>query len=148
MELRIEPRAAIAQWVLDKLASKGRFFDDFKTIGVFDGERLLGAVIFDGFTERDCELHICLHDRRAVSRRTIRAVFDYPFNQLRLERVSANVLASNQPSHEFVQRLGFTLEGQKRMKGENVLMYGLMSHECRWIDSPEYKFAEMLNEHA
>lgn len=139
-----EPKGAIAQWVLDQVKSKGRFFDDFKTIGVFDGARLLGAVVYDGFTERDCELHICLHDRRAVSRRTIRAVFDYPFRQLRLERVSANVLASNEASHEFVQRLGFQLEGRKRFKGESVLMYGLMRHECKWLDSHEYKFAEML----
>lgn len=134
MDLRIAPREPIAKWVLERIRSKGRFFDDYKAIGVFDDETLLGAVIYDGFTAKDCELHICLVDSRCVTRRVIRAVFDYPFRQLSLERVSANVLASNERSHEFVQRLGFVLEGVKRMKTENVLMYGLQRHECRWLE--------------
>lgn len=145
LEMRITPREPIAKWVLDNIGEPdGRFQDDYKAIGVFDGDTLLGAVIFDAFTRQDCNLHICVQDRRCVSRRIIRAVFDYPFRQLSLARVSVQVLESNSASLEFVQRLGFIYEGAKRLPAMKQLLFGLQRHECHWLNEPIYQFAEML----
>jgi hypothetical protein len=144
MDLRIGPREAIAQWVLDTAGLAGAFLPDFKVIGVFEGNTLLGAVVYDAFTARDCNLHICVSDRRCVTRRVVRAVFDYPFRQLHLDRVSAQVWSDNAPSLEFVQRLGFVLEGAKRLPDKFQLQFGLQRHECHWLNEPIYQFAELL----
>ena len=147
MEIRIDPREQIAAWVLEGFG--GCFLPGYKAIGVFDGDRLMGAAIFDAFTDKDCNFHVRIADRRCVSRRTLRAVFDYPFRQLRLDRVSAQVMADNEESLEAVQRLGFVYEGAKRQKGPSQLMFGLMVHECPWVTDPvEYEYAEMLKEAA
>lgn len=143
MDLRIDPREQIAAWVLEGFG--GAFLPGYKAIGVFDGDRLMGAAVFDAFTDKDCNIHVRIADRHSVSRRTLRAVFDYPFRQLRLDRVSAQVMADNGPSLELVQRLGFVYEGAKRRIGASQLLFGLMRHECRWMSDPvEFEYAEML----
>jgi hypothetical protein len=144
VDLRTAPREPIAQWVLDTAGLAGAFLPDFKVIGVFEGETLLGAVVYDAFTARDCNLHICVSDRRCVTRRVIRAVFDYPFRQLALDRVSAQVMDDNAPSLELVQRLGFVLEGAKRLPNRLQLQFGMQRHECAWLNEPIYQFAELL----
>lgn len=148
VDLRTEPREPIAQWVLDTCGLRGVFLPDFKVIGVFDEETLLGAVVYDGFTARDCNLHLCIHDRRCVTRRVIRAVFAYPFTQLRLDRVSAQVWEDNAPSLELVQRLGFVFEGAKLLPDTKQLLFGLQRHSCHWLKEPIYKFAKMLEDAA
>lgn len=147
LRLDIEPKEAIADWVKEGFG--GHFLPGYKVIAAFDGERLLGAVVFDAFSDKDCNLHIRVEDKRCVSRRIIRAIFDYPFRQLGLERVSVQVMASNAKSIEFVQRLGFVYEGAKRMKAGSQLMFGLLLHECQWCTDPiEYEFAQMLKDAA
>lgn len=146
MEVRTEPREQIASWVLDNAGVGGCFLPGYKAIGAFEGETLLAAVIFDGFTAQDCNMHICVGDSRGVTRRSIRAVFDYPFRQLRLGRVSAQVMDDNEKSLEFVQRVGFVYEGAKRMPGMKLqMLFGLLKTECRWCSDPvEHKFSQML----
>lgn len=150
MEIRIEPREPIAQWVLDTSRVGGAFLPGYKTIGVFNGDILLGACVYDGFTAAanalDCNMHVCISDRRAMSRRVLRAVFDYPFRQLRLARVSAQIASGNAASLEFVQRLGFVYEGRKRLNGfDSIWLFGMLAHECAWMTEPvEHQFAQML----
>lgn len=147
LRLDIEPKEAVADWV--KAGFGGHFLPGYKVIAAFEGERLLGAVVFDAFTDKDCNLHIRVEDKRCVSRRVIRAIFDYPFRQMKLERVSVQVMADNEKSLEFVQRLGFVYEGAKRMKGGSQLMFGLQIHECPWVTEPvEFEFAQMLKDAA
>lgn len=136
MILTTANRAAVANWVLEQCQSKGRFFDDFKTIAALVGDRIIGAVVFDSFTEHDCELHIALTDKRSVTRANIRQIFEYPFKQLGLARVTVQVNESNARSLEFVQRLGFTLEGVKKHGNgkEDKFMFGMTKRNCRWLD--------------
>lgn len=144
MEIRIAPREHIAKWVLQGFG--GHFLPGYKAIAVFDGDRLMGAAIFDAFTPKDCNFHVRIADRRCVSRRVLRAVFDYPFRQLRLDRVSAQVMADNAESLKAVQKLGFVYEGAKRQKTwASQLQFGMLASECRWISDPvEYEYAQML----
>lgn len=149
MEIRIDPREAIAQWVLDTSGLRGCFLPGYKALGVFDGETLLGACIYDGFTAipgaLDCNMHVCIAHPRCLSRRVLRAVFDYPFCQLRLDRVSAQVMSDNEKSMEFVQRLGFVNEGAKRLQGRYQVLFGMLRHESPWHTDPvEHQFAQML----
>lgn len=144
MDLRTDPREQIAQWVVEGFG--GHFLPGYKAIAVFDGDRLMGAAIFDAFTPKDCNVHLRIADKRCVSCRTIRAVLDYPFRQLKLDRVSAQVMADNAPSLELVQRLGFVYEGAKRQKTwASQLQFGMLITECPWITDPvEYEYAKML----
>lgn len=124
-----------AEFVRARIEKVMCWLDPHKSIAAFEGDRMLGAVVYDGFTPYDCNLHIALDDRRCVTPRTLRAVFAYPFEQLKLPRVTAQVGAGNVRSLNLVRKLGFVQEGVKRrgLGDEDELIFGLLRTECRWL---------------
>ena len=63
-------------------------------------------------------------------------IFAYPFIQLNCNRVTAPVDAVNTASCKLVSTLGFKEEGRLReagRNGEDILLYGMLKRECRWI---------------
>lgn len=71
-------------------------------------------------------------------------VFAYPFNQLNCSRVTAPIRATNKASIQCVKALGFQHEGTLRKAGrggEDILVYGMLREECRWIPQLKEKAA-------
>jgi hypothetical protein len=72
----------------------------------------------------------------SMTRRFLYAIFDYPFNYLKVHRITACVRSSNVRSIDFVQRIGFKYEGCQRRgypDGEDKLLFGILREECKWI---------------
>lgn len=136
IELRVN-QLGVAEWVRARIPKVAAWLPGFKSIAALDPINcgIYGAVIYDGFTPFDCNLHIAIADRRCVTRRTIRAVFAYPFEQLGLSRVTAQVGAKNERSQRFVADLGFVCEGVKvnGLGDEDELIYGMTRERCRWL---------------
>lgn len=137
MHLVSQPREAIAQWLFTHFREKHeRMAPDYRAIAVMEGERILLAVIFDCFYARDCNVSVAIEDKRGVTRGNLRAVFAYPFLQLKLPRISASVAADNPESLCLMHRWGFTKEGVKRAacaNGVDEIQFGMLATECRWI---------------
>lgn len=121
-------------WLLARFDPKVGWLGEAKSLAAMDGWKILGVVAYDGFTPHECQMHLAIEDRRCVTRRVLRAVFAYPFTQLKLARVTACVALSNAAILELVQRLGFVYEGRKRcgFGDEDELIFGLLRSECRW----------------
>jgi RimJ/RimL family protein N-acetyltransferase len=83
----------------------------------------------------DVELAIAARSPKWGSRKYIKAVFEYVFYQLGLARATALVDEDNQRSIKMLERLGFIREGviRKANKGKDVIIYGMLKEECRWI---------------
>lgn len=125
----------IGEWVRARVPKVERWLEGFRTIAAIEDDCVLGAVVYDGFTPFDCNMHIAIDDRRCVTRAVLRSVFGYPFEQLGLARVTGLVPASNQAALDFDLRLGFRHEGCK-VKGcgdEDEIILGMTKSECRWI---------------
>lgn len=122
-------------FVLQKIGKIQSWMTPAKSISAWLDGKLLGAVVYDGFTPYDCNIHLAIDDRRCVTRQVLRKVFEYPFTQLKLDRVTALIPASNSVAVDFDERIGFTFEGFKRraLAGEDELIYGMLKTECRWI---------------
>lgn len=137
MHLVSQPREAIAQWLFNHFPEKHeRMASDFRALAAVDGQRILGAVIYDCFYARDCNVSLAIEDKRCVTREVLRAVFAYPFVQLALPRISASVDASNAASLCLMHRWGFRKEGVKRgagIDGGDEILFGMLRNECRWI---------------
>lgn len=127
--------ARTGEWVRARIPKVERWLPGFKTIRAEVDGQIVGAVVFDGFTPFDVCIHIALDDPKAVNRRTLRAVFAYPFYQLRLRRVTALIGETNSRSIQFVTKIGFWLEGRKRqaLGDEDELIYGLTREACRFL---------------
>lgn len=74
---------------------------------------------------------------RWLTRPFIRAVFEYPFLQLGVRRITGRTCIHNEPVNRFVKACGFTLEGVIReawySDGSDMLVWGLLKRECRFL---------------
>lgn len=79
---------------------------DVVIASVVDGS-LAGGVIYTGWASASCYVHFAGLKRNWISRDLLWVSFDYPFHQLRLERLYGTVPESNHRSIRLVVHLGF-----------------------------------------
>lgn len=63
-------------------------------------------------------------------------IFDYPFNQLGVRRITTFINPNNKVSQKFTLRLGFTLESTLKEAHPDGDMWvtRMFKHECKWIE--------------
>jgi RimJ/RimL family protein N-acetyltransferase len=107
-------------------------------IGIVDPEtgQIIGAVVYHAYKGHDVELGIATEDPRWAQKGTLRAIFDYAFNQLGCARCTAITGKQNRPARDLLERLGFKREGTHRngmAPGVTAISYGMQKDECRWL---------------
>ncbi|ULQ46941.1 GNAT family N-acetyltransferase [Flagellatimonas centrodinii] len=108
----------------------------FTTIGVMKDGRLVGGFLYNNFRGYDLDISTA-GETGFLTRRTLRACFAYPFEQLNCRRVTALVSKRNRASRRVVSGVGFRLEGvarQAHFTGADLCIYGMLKNECRWIN--------------
>lgn len=107
-------------------------------IGIMADDRLVGAVVYDNYRPQ-CKgicAHAVLTDKRALQRGTLRRLFHYPFVELGLNRITCFIDGMNAASRRLCEKLGFVCEGRCRQGGaggDDLLVYGMLREECRWV---------------
>lgn len=73
-----------------------------------------------------------------LAREFVRVIFDYPFNQLKVERITATIEADNRKSHRLCKHFGFTHEAVLQRAGRrgDLHVYRLFREDCRWLGEP------------
>ena len=105
-------------------------------IGITKGDKLIGSVIYSRYRPPDIELHIHTVDRRWCNRRTLRAIFSFPFLQLGCGRCTAITDPANPAVVNLLERIGFVREGiQRKASTRHTDLYamGMLREECKWI---------------
>lgn len=99
---------------------------------VSDAGEFRAGVIYNNFEARNVCMHVSIHPGGRLTPAFIRAAFDYPFNQLGKERVTALCSRRNKKAVRFVRRLGFQYEGcLRRYYGHtDMMVYGLLRDEA------------------
>lgn len=115
------------------------------SIGIADGEKLIGGAVYSHqYLDRQqrpfsIEISFVTIDRRWSNRAIIRALLGYPFLQLRVKRVQSTVSRKNRHVRQFLERLGFKLEGVGRQawpQGGDACVYSMLSGEffsSKWM---------------
>lgn len=111
---------------------------------VCDGNKVIGAVTFSDYIP-GCEvsIHIFIlpqyHGKWAMKRQWYKIIFSYPFDILKVPRVSAYIVKPYEKVEKFLIALGFKLEGILRRKtlwidGSycDLAIYSLLKEEQRW----------------
>lgn len=101
-----------------------------------DAGGVIWVVVFSRFSARNCELTIATDgSKRWATKRSLRAIFGYPFRALNLRRVTFVVRDDNHKSRGLVLRLGASFEGRvrKAFDGDvDGIVFGMLKEECRW----------------
>lgn len=103
-----------------------------------DEGRLMGLCGFEFKTPFDAFFSCAIRDPRCLTRRVLRAMFTAVFS--RAVRVSAEIDPANQDALAKAQRMGFEIEGYKRLAIEgrrDAFLLGMTRDTCRYLrDAP------------
>lgn len=129
----------IGPWVCD--GTGGTWISGRGTaIGRLSGGRLVAGVLYEDWNGANVVCHIRGIGNWAT-RDYLRIIFDYPFNQLGVRRITCPVDSSNTVSNHFVSRLGFSLECSLvgATPSGNLNIYRMTRDECRFLRLPHGK---------
>lgn len=118
-----------------------RFKVDARAFGVKRRGQLCAVVVYDCFSECDCNMHVASDGSHTwLTRNVLLHAFGYPFIELKLRRVTALIPAKKTHAMKFNEKLGFRLEGHcpDAMPDDDIYIRGMTRKECRFIP-PEYR---------
>lgn len=123
----------IAQWVCS--AADVPFTPGMPAIGcIVNGEPVAGVVYTD-YTGANIAIHSRCTDPRRLSRQFFWAIFDYPFNQLGVRRVTGLVSTANLAAQRVDEHLGFVEEArlQDYFPNGDAIIYVMRKEGCKWL---------------
>ena len=128
----------VAEWVKRELEMESGF-GPCEAIGVVSEGRIIAGIVYSQYRHPSIEMAIASISPRWANRRILRALFDYPFNELKCKRITVLVDSDAKDVRSFDERLGFVFEGILREANPNgdAAIYGMLKNECRWIDGQE-----------
>jgi hypothetical protein len=118
-QCRADPRAACA--------AIGWLRDDYLTCGVF----------YEDFTGASITATIAVAPAAVMPKDFLWAIFDYPFNQLKCDKMVALVADNNWKSKNLVEKMGFTEEARISNyypAGEAMIIYTMTKQQCRFLE--------------
>lgn len=108
----------------------------YSALGQYEDDQLTAGVIYHNHMGNDIGASIGVAKGHVLSRRFVFAMYRLPFCVLEVNRITVRVRESNRPSIELAEDFGFALEGTIRQgypDGEDMLLYGMLKQECRWL---------------
>lgn len=109
----------------------------FTALGLVRSDRLVAGIIYNNAATDN----ICIHAGAVANSLwatpdALYAMFDYPFNQLGMRRVTAPIRGKNLKTQRLVKRMGFVYEGSLRQfyPDDDLHLYGLLREECQYLN--------------
>ena len=131
----------VGQWVAE--AAGVAWSNKTTAIGWLSEGQLVCGILYDSFTGASIAMHSRVTNPRKVSREWLWAIFDYPFNQLGVKRVSGLVSTANLKAQRVNEHLGWKREttlADYFPDGDGIV-YIMRREDCRWLD-----YAKHLNQ--
>lgn len=103
-------------------------------------DRIVAAVLYQDHNGPNVFAHIAV-DPGGLNRRFLSIIFDYPFRQLGVQRITGVVASSNAAARKLDEHLGFELEAT--LAGAHpdgdLLIYKMTADKCRWLKDLPYE---------
>ena len=108
-------------------------------IGWLRDDELVAGVLYEDYTGEDGSIsaHIAVAPGAVLTREYTRAIFLYPFKQLKVRRIFAMVASNNHKSIRLVEHMGFepttTVVGY--YPDADMVVYVMTADKCRWLEN-------------
>lgn len=146
----------VSCWVIENAGCEGDFVpSNVTSIGIVRDKdvfprEVLGGVIYHSYTGAggSVQIHSAGNERNWATRDFLWAIFDYPFNQLHVNRVIGQVPSDNVRALKIDMMLGFRIETVVRgvYPDADCLVMALERENCRWLKRrPRHIQAGILN---
>lgn len=106
-----------------------------RSVGWMSEGKVVAGILYDGFTGASIAMHSRVDCPEKVQREWLFAIFDYPFNELKVKRVTALVPADNEKAIRTNEHLGWKYETVLKdyFPGCDGLVYVMRKEDCRWL---------------
>ena len=125
----------VGRWVSYRVGAPMHAGD--KTIGLLDpAQGLIAGVLYQDFNGANIVAHIAAEPgANWLNRQFLWTIFDYPFNQLGVKRITGQVAAKNLPARQFDEHLGFVAEATLKdaLPDDDLIIYCMRRENCRWL---------------
>lgn len=112
-------------------------FENYSAIGLESDGQLIAGVVFDGRIGGSIMMHVASDgSRHWMTPAYMAACFGYAFNQEKVNLIIGLVRADNNDARRFDEHLGFKQNGllpQACMDGTDLIVYGMLKDQCRYI---------------
>lgn len=131
----------ISAWVARQFGQPDDYFNPCRAIGIMKNDKIIAGVIYNNQKKTlekpyMLEMTVASIDKSWATRHNLRALFRYPFAQLKLERVNTQCDASDKGLIMFNKRLGFKVEGLHKKAfptGSDAISFGMLKGDCKWL---------------
>ena len=132
-------RIVIGQPVVDWVAKhqkRGEGYGFSAGIGMEKDGELIAGVVYNEWNHVNINMHVAAIGNNWMTREYLWMCFDYPFNQLKVKRITAFIEDDNEKAIKFDTHLGFKYE--TRMKDAyvngDILIYVMRREDCRFLN--------------
>ena len=126
---------AVVEWVAKQTNDYGNFGCAVGVGWEQDGQ-IVAGVAYNDYNGPNILAHIAVTNGR-MTRKFVKTIFDYPFNQAKVNRITCLVGEGNAKSRSLCQRFGFSEE--TRLTGAHptgdLIIYRMWRKDCRWLET-------------
>lgn len=125
---------AVCHWVADRTTNT-YYPGSGVGIGIERDGKITAGVLFDGYCGRSVQIHVALEPGTQMSREWFYALFDYAFNQLKVNKIIGVVDSTNTAALRFDKHMGFVEEAVIADAGKHGDMHILTMtrQQCRFL---------------
>lgn len=131
----------VSEWCAKQFGQPKDYFGACRTIGIVQDDKIIAGVIYNNQKESlgvpyMLEMTVASIDKRWATRHNLKALFSYPFIQLRLKRVNTQCDSQDGGLIMFNKRLGFKEEGRHKEAfptGSDAISFGMLKGDCKWL---------------
>ena len=138
IEIVAQPKSEVGAFVNARQGlPESHSWGGYSALGLVKRGELVAGVIYNNFDGANACMHIgAIEGCKWATPEFLFAVFDYPFSQLKLRRVTAPVHSKNKRSMDFVRNLGFTHDGILRnyYHDGDLNLFGMLRENCRFLE--------------
>lgn len=104
-----------------------------------DGIAIAGA-IYEGYNTYTIQTHIWIKEGFKPEKEWMVAIFDYPFNQLQVNKLIGQVSSKNEKACKLDEHFGFAVEAvvKDHSPDGDLLIYTMPRENCRILNSPKW----------
>ena len=126
----------LGPWMCERQKGAQWFPGSGVCIGLMEGDEILCVVMYDNYNSANVNMHVAsVPGKRWLVREYLWYCFYYPFEQLKVKRITGLVDSSNTEARKFDENLGFTLEATLKAAAPagDMLVYCMTKQSCRWL---------------
>jgi hypothetical protein len=132
----------VGKWVTEKAG--GRFVDGNTAIGWERDGKLVAGAMYESYKGPNGSITMAGRiDSKFLPPKFYWMIFDYPFNQLKVEKIVGFVSEKNRKAQVLDEHLGFVLETRIKnyLPDADALVYSMTKEQCRFIGAKYAKRA-------